>query len=51
MACLVKLIFHRIFGTVGDRKEWRYLNQKALGADNGRYQSSKKVSRVRVWCK
>jgi len=24
---------------------------KRLGADKGRYQSSKEVSRVRVWCK
>jgi hypothetical protein len=27
------------------------LNEETLGADNGRYQSSKEVSRVRVWCR
>jgi len=31
-----KLICQRIFRTVGDRKEWRDLNEKTLGADNGR---------------
>ena len=46
-----QLICQRIFGTVGDRQEGRDLNEKRLGADNGRQQSSKEVSRVRVWCK
>ena len=31
-----KLTCQRIFGTVGDRKEGRDLNEKKLGADNGR---------------
>ena len=34
MSC--KLICQRVFGTVGDRKEGRDLNEKTLGADNGR---------------
>ena len=46
-----KLICQCIFGTVGGRKEGRDLNEKTLAADNGRQQSSKEVSRVRVWCK
>jgi hypothetical protein len=31
-----RLICQRAFGTVGDRKEGRDLNEKMLGADNGR---------------
>ena len=46
-----KLICQRVFRTVGDMKEGRDLNEKTLGADNGRQQSSKEVSRVRVWCR
>ena len=30
-----KLICQRIFGTVGNRKEGRDLNEKTLAADNG----------------
>ena len=36
MACIVKLICQRIFGTFGDRKEGSDLNEKTSGADNGR---------------
>ena len=31
-----KLIWHSVFGTVGDRYEGRDLIEKTLGADNGR---------------
>jgi len=31
-----KLICQRMFRTVGDRKEGRDLNEKTLGANNGR---------------
>jgi len=44
-----KFICQRIFGTIGDRKEGRDLNEKTLGADNRRQQSSEEASRVRVW--
>ena len=40
MACVCKLICQRIFRTVGDRQEGRDLNEKTLGADNGRQQFS-----------
>jgi len=36
MASIVSLICQRISGTFGDRKEGRDLNEKTLGADNGR---------------
>jgi len=36
MAMRCKLICQRIFRTVGDRLEGRDLNEKTLGADNGR---------------
>ena len=48
---LCKLICQRILGAVGDWQEGRDLNGKTLAADNGRQQSSKEASRVRVWCR
>ena len=36
MAMRCKLICQHIFRTVGDRQEGRDLNEKTLGADNGR---------------
>ena len=36
MAMHYRLICQRIFGTIGDRKEGRDLNEKTLAADNGR---------------
>ena len=49
MRCM--LICQRMLRIVGDGRRGEIETPKRLGSDNGRWQSSKEVSRVRVWCR